>query len=84
MTFRHPANGHTVTARKSFLWCLLFGCFYFMKHDAWSSALIALAAAIFTGGLAWLIYPFFAKGIIRKNYLRKGWTEISDGAPSTV
>ena len=55
MTFRHPANGHTVTVRKSFLWCLLFGCFYFMKHDAWSSAFIALVAAIFTGGLAWLI-----------------------------
>ena len=33
----------------------------------------ALLAAIVTGGLSWLVYPFFAKGIMRTHYLRKGW-----------
>lgn len=77
MTFRHPANSHEVHVRHAFLWCLMFGCFYFIKHGAWGPALIALAAAIFTFGLAWLIYPFFAKGILRKHYLRSGWIEVT-------
>jgi peptidoglycan/LPS O-acetylase OafA/YrhL len=81
MTFRHPGNGYTVTVRHSFLWCLIFGLFYFMKHSAWSAAIIAFFAAVFTVGLAWLIYPFFAKGIIRKAYLTKGWVEVDTTAP---
>jgi peptidoglycan/LPS O-acetylase OafA/YrhL len=75
MAFRHPHNGHVVTVRHPFLWCFLFGCFYLAKHEAWSAAIIAFFAAMFTLGLAWMIYPFFAKGIIRNAYLRKGWTE---------
>jgi len=33
--------------------------------------------AILTIGVSWLIYPFFASSIIRKNYLRKGWTQVN-------
>lgn len=75
MTFRHPSNGHTVTVRHPFFWCLLFGGFYLMKHDAWSAACIALGVSVLTGGLAWLIYPFFAHRILRNSYLRRGWLE---------
>lgn len=80
MSFRHSANGHVVTVRHSFLWCFLFGGLYFMKHDAWSAGIIAIVVAICTVGLAWLIYPFFAKGIVRTSYLRRGWTELSSEA----
>lgn len=75
MTFRQPANNYTVTVKHPFLWCLLFGVFYFIKHGVWSHAVIAFFAALFTIGISWLIYPFFAKGIIRKAYLSKGWIE---------
>lgn len=75
MRFKNPSNGHVAHVRHAFLWCLLFGCFYFIKHDAWGSAFIALAVAIFTAGVGWLIYPFFAKSIIRNSYLRKGWVQ---------
>lgn len=31
-----------------------------------------------TAGVSWLIYPFFGKDIVRKNFLRNGWIQISD------
>lgn len=32
--------------------------------------------ALVTAGIAWLIYPSFARGIMRTHYLRKGWEEV--------
>jgi hypothetical protein len=49
-----------------FLWCLLFGPFYFAAKGAWIHAVIALLAALVTMGLSWLVYPFFAKGIVNR------------------
>ena len=76
MTFRNVSNNHTVTVRHSFIWCLIFGVLYFAKHDAWAQAVIALLFVVVTGGVAWLIYPFFAKRIVRQSYLRRGWVEV--------
>lgn len=36
-------------------------------------AVAALLAALVTGGLFWIVYPFFAARIMRTHYLRKGW-----------
>ena len=41
-----------------------FGFFYFAVSGWWKSALAALLAAVLTGGLAWLIIPFFAKSFV--------------------
>jgi hypothetical protein len=75
MIFRHPSNGYRVEPKHAFLWCLLFGVFYFLKHSVWGHALISLGAAFITVGISWVVYPFFAKRIIRHAYLSRGWVE---------
>ena len=77
MKFQNPTNGFTETAGAPFLWCLLFGCFYFAFKGVWNHAVISFVVAILTVGLGWLIYPFFASGIVRSHYLRMGWQQVS-------
>lgn len=76
MRFKNPQNGYVEAAGLSFLWCLLFGAFYFMVKGVWSHALVGLGLAVLTCGISWFVYPFFAAGIVRRHYLGKGWTEI--------
>lgn len=76
MIFENQQNGYQETANSPFLWCLLFGVLYFAVKGIWRHALIAAVAAIFTAGVSWLIYPFFAGSIVRASYLRKGWVQI--------
>jgi hypothetical protein len=78
MIFENPANGHRETANFAFLWCLLFGCFYFAVKGAWGHAAVAFVLACLTFSLSWLIYPFFAKRIVRTTYLRKGWRPVNE------
>jgi hypothetical protein len=73
--FVNPANGYSEVIKEAWLWSLLFGSFYFAAKGVWGHAIISLALALATGGIAWLIYPFFATEILRKHYLRKGWSE---------
>jgi hypothetical protein len=73
----NPANG----ARKStipFLWCLIFGGFYFIIHGIWTQAVISLFVSLITFGIGWFVYPFFAKRIVRNHYLKLGWVEQFD------
>jgi hypothetical protein len=87
MRFQNPNNGYVETVSAPGLWCLLFGPFYFASKGAWSHALISAVIAVFTCGLSWLIYPFFAGKAIERQYLRSGWTKLdgplTTGAPST-
>jgi len=77
MKFKNPSNGYVETLPKAtWLWVLLFGAFYFAIKGIWSHAAIGLLLAFCTGGLSWLIYPFFASSILRKKYLRSGWIEV--------
>lgn len=73
--FTNAANGYTVRATTSFtwLWCLLFGFLFFAYKGVWRHAVIGLVAAMFTFGISWLIYPFFASAIIRNHYREQGW-----------
>lgn len=76
MQFEHPANGHMEEVDGAWFYTLLFGCFYLGYKNAWGAAVLAFATAFFTGGLAWLVMPFFAEDVIRKSYLRRGWKEL--------
>lgn len=76
MKFKNPINDYEETSSVPFLWCFLFGVFYFIIKGAWAAAILSFIAVMFTGGLAWIVIPFMAKGIVRNAYLRKGWIEV--------
>ena len=76
LRFKNPSNGYVEEVPHPGLWCLIFGCFYLGYKGAWGPAVIAFLLACVTFGLSWLIFPFFAKGLIRTVYLRKGWIEV--------
>lgn len=73
MRFRNPLNGYEEEVGIAWPWCLLFGPLYFAAKGVWSHAAISLIVAIATGGLSWLVYPFFARAIVEQHYLRNGW-----------
>jgi hypothetical protein len=64
--FRNPANDYEERVSAPWFWCLLFGCFYFAFKGAWAHAIFSVIFALCTGGLSWLIYPFFARSIVEK------------------
>ena len=75
--FKNKSNGHIEEiSGVTWLWAFLFGPFYFMFKGIWKHAVISFFAAIFTACISVFIYPFFAKGIVRKNYLHNGWKEV--------
>lgn len=74
--FVNSANGHVERIDSVWIWVLLLGCIYFAAKGVWTHAVAGLLAAIVTGGLSWLAYPFFAKRIMRTHYLRKGWQPV--------
>jgi len=73
--FKNPMNGHIERAYSSvtWLWVLLFGFFYWAVKGVWTHAVVSALLGFLTGGLSWLVYPFFAKKIIRNHYLKRGW-----------
>lgn len=80
MRFQNPQNGHIETVGTPWLWSLILGFFYFAAKGIWTHAIVGLVLGVLTIGLSWLIYPFFASGIVRAHYLRNGWTDL-DGEP---
>ena len=79
MTFANPTNGYTEKVNHPFLWTLIFGSFYFALKGVWRHFVISLLLASATLCISWLIYPFFAKNILRSHYLRLGWREVTSG-----
>ncbi len=74
MKFKNKNNGHVETVSGlTWLWTLLFGVIYFAVKGVWRHVIVGLILAMATAGISWLIYPFFAKGIIENQYLRNGW-----------
>ena len=76
---KKPENGNkeTITS-KDFYWCLLFGFLYFIKKKIWLHAIVSFLLASVTYGLSLLIYPFFVKSILQKEYVKKGWEIIKE------
>ena len=71
--FKNPKNGEIETiTRKDFYWCLLFGFLYFIKKKIWFHAVLSFVLSMGTYGISVLIYPFFVKTILQKEYLKKG------------
>ena len=77
MQFAHPLNHHVVRVRTPWLWTFLFGPLYLAFHEAWGHAIVSFVVACATVGLSWVVYPFFARGIVRNAYLRKGWQHVA-------
>lgn len=73
LRMRNPANGYVETIDRAWLWCLLFGCIYLAYKGAWMAAVLALLLAFLTGGLSWFVYPFFARRLVAKSYMQRGW-----------
>jgi hypothetical protein len=69
-------NGTRVDITFSWLWVFLFGVLYFAYHGNWKHFAISFLLAIFTNGLSWLIYPFFARPIMRQHFLEQGYMPI--------
>lgn len=82
--FRNPANGYEEDLKYAWLWCLLFGPFYFILKGSWAHALIFTVIAIATFLISWLIYPFFAEKIVKKIYLRRGWLLVMEPVASGI
>jgi hypothetical protein len=78
MKFKNAQTGYVEECSHPWLWTLLFGSFYFAFKGDWIQTFISAFIALLTSGLSWLVYPFFAKKIIRRNYLLKGWIEVTD------
>ncbi|HRN77073.1 hypothetical protein [Ottowia sp.] len=80
MQFKNPKNGEVADLYEPF-WgiVLLFGFFYFIYKKIWINAGISLVLAIMTAGLSWLIYPFFAKSLVKWEYRQRGWLDLEDG-----
>ena len=49
----------------SWVWTLIGGSIYFFIKGWWKAGLISFVIAIFTGGLSWLVIPFFAQSFVR-------------------
>ena len=60
----------------SWLWCLLFGPFWFAFIGSWKWFFISLLAAIVTAGLSIVIMPFFAYKAHRDLAMAKALTLI--------
>lgn len=77
--FRNPNNDYTEAASShlSWLWCLLFGCIYFLARGNYRHMLLSFLFAVFTFGFSHLIYPFFVYPINDAYYLRKGWKKMN-------
>jgi hypothetical protein len=84
MRFKNPDNGYEESANHPWLWTLIFGFIYFAVKGIWTHAVISfvlvtgLGVPTAGGGaiLVWIVYPFFANGIVRRHYLRRGWREV--------
>jgi hypothetical protein len=72
--FKHPRTGERVDITYALAYTFLFGMFYFAVRGVWTHVIFSSALAIMTSGISWLIYPFFAKGILRRHLIRQGFT----------
>ena len=78
-SFKNPENENIETiTRKDFYWCLLFSFLYFIKKKIWFHAVLSFVLSMGTYGVSVLIYPFFVKSILHKEYLKRGWEIVKE------
>lgn len=65
--------------KTGFSWTtLFFGCFPAMFRGDWKWAIIMLLAALITGDISWLIFPFFYNRLYIKDLLNNGYRPLDD------
>jgi hypothetical protein len=70
----NPANGYKMPISSlSWLWCILFGPFFFLYKGVWKHFFISFILSLLTFWIVSLIYAFFAKSIIINNFGERGW-----------
>ena len=71
MIAEHPTSEavRTIIGPFSWLWCLLFGPFYFAVKGMWGRAVISLCTL---NGLL-VIMPIMNRSLVRKHYENMGW-----------
>ena len=84
-SFEHPSNGYRVTVSDGacFVWTLLFGGLFFLVRGNVRHFVIGFILGACTLGISWLLYPFFASGILRTMYLERGYREVRAADPSS-
>ena len=75
MLFKNPLTQEvrSSSSKVSWLWCLLFGAFYFMFKGNWKHVLLYILFGLITLGISMFVYPFLVKDINNAKYLRSGW-----------
>lgn len=74
VNFKHEKSGLIKKVPTGFSWTtLFFGFFVPMFRGAWLLTIISILAAIFTAGLAWLIFPFIINKLYIKHLLETGY-----------
>lgn len=88
LKFKHPMNNYVEESSCPGLWAFLFGFFYLVYKRAWFAAFIAFvlvaitAPTIIVAIIIWAVVAFKAEGIVRKSYLKRGWTEVTSDSSS--
>lgn len=71
-------NGVTKEVKKGFSWTMLFfGVFVPLVRGDWKYFFISLFAALITGGISWLVFPFFYNKLYLDDLLNKGYKIIT-------
>ncbi len=76
LLFENPANGYRQKVEAPIFGSFILGPLYFAFIGAWIPGLIYLVVVTITGGLAWLIMPFWTPSMVRKYYLSQGCKEV--------
>jgi len=62
------------TVIRGFSWpCLILGPIWFLSKMGFIWALIVLGAAIYTYGISWVVFPFFANKLYEKKMKKNGY-----------
>lgn len=75
LAFSDPNSDTIEPLGEPFWYSMLCGPLYFLARGIWLPGLLHLVAVPLTLGLAWLVVPFMAQGIVRGHFRRKGWVE---------
>ena len=75
ISFWHPDHNRVEPLGWPFGGALVFGPFYFFYKRMWTVGAVQIVAVPLTLGLAWVVMPFFAEGLLRAHLRRSGWVE---------
>lgn len=71
--------GQTKQVKVGFSWTtFFFGCFVPVCRGDWKYAIITLIAALITGGISWLVFPFFYNKLYINDLLGAGWLPVDE------